>query len=155
MNTKIKFLILIISFITTMNFAQIKTELKEKALLYYTILDNGDASAMKKLLASNLIDHDSHGGNAVEGIVGLTLGLKAGFKNQKHTIELLEFIGEDKVFIRWRMTGKHVGEFFGMPASNKEVNFVGHDVLRIKNGKISEVWHVENLLGMMEQITIK
>ncbi|UTW62825.1 ester cyclase [bacterium SCSIO 12741] len=124
----------------------------EIANTYYELLDKGDAAGMDDLLASHLIDHDSHGGNAVEEIKGLTMALGAGFSNSKHTIEVMDLIGDDKVFVRWRMTAKHTGEFFGVPATNKSVNFVGHDLLKVKDGKVVEIWHVENLLGMFEQM---
>jgi predicted ester cyclase len=124
----------------------------EIAQRYYQILDNGKADQMNELLATTLIDHDGHGGNAVEEIKGLTLALKHGFTNAKHELEIIERIGDDKIFVRWRMTGTHTGEFFGAAASQKAVDFVGHDLFRVEAGKIVEVWHVENLLGMFEQM---
>lgn len=154
MNKSIFFLIASLSFITWSCSAQTNKMDKrnEIATAYYKILDNGKADKMDDLLAPNLIDHDGHGGNAVEEIKGLTLALKAGFSKSKHELEVVELIGEDKVFVRWRMTAKHTGEFFGAPASDKEVNFVGHDLLRVEAGKVVEIWHVENLLGMFEQM---
>ena len=127
----------------------------EIAQTYYQILDNGDTRKMHELLAPTLIDHDGHGENAVEEIKGLVLSLNTGFSNSTHKLEVVELIGKDKVFIRWRMTALHTGEFFGVPASNKAVNFVGHDLLKIKDNKIVEIWHVENLLGMFEQMKSK
>ena len=124
----------------------------EIATSYYQILDNGSVDKMDKLLASTLIDHDGHGGNAVEGIKGLTTALSTGFSDSKHDLEVVELIGEDKIFVRWRMTAKHTGEFFGVPASNQSVDFVGHDLFKLEDGKIVEIWHVENLLGMFEQM---
>lgn len=124
----------------------------EIAKSYYQILDNGDIEKMDELLDSNLIDHDGHGGNAVNEIKDLTRALKNGFSDSNHEIEVIELMGSDQVFVRWRMTAKHTGEFFGVPETNKRVNFVGHDVLRIENDKIIEIWHVENLLGMFEQM---
>ena len=119
---------------------------------YYEALDNGDTTLMSTLLNSNLIDHDGHGGNAVDEIIGLTQSLKIGFSNSKHDLEVVKLIGNDMVFVRWRMTALHTGEFFGVPATNKSVNFVGHDLLKIKDGKVVELWHVENLAGMFEQL---
>ncbi|MCF2873195.1 MULTISPECIES: ester cyclase [unclassified Tenacibaculum] len=147
----------VIVLITSLAFtACVKTEKmnnrNEIAKQYYQILDNGIPEKMNDLLSDTLIDHDGHGGDAVEEIKGLTLALKNGFSNSNHEFEVLELIGNDKVFVRWRMTGKHTGEFFGVPATNKEVDFVGHDLMKIKNGKIIEIWHVENLLDMFEQM---
>lgn len=125
---------------------------KDIATMYYQILDSGDVSQLDELLASSLIDHDGHGGNAVEEIKGLTMALNNGFTNSKHDMEVVELINEDMIFVRWRMTAKHTDEFFGQPASNNQVNFVGHDLIKVKDQKIIEIWHVENLLGMFEQM---
>ncbi|UTW66889.1 ester cyclase [bacterium SCSIO 12643] len=119
---------------------------------YYEILDQGNAEKMEDLLAPGLIDHDGHGGNAVEEIKQLTLALKQGFSNSKHELEVVELIGDDKVFVRWRMTAKHTGAFFGVPATNNMVNFVGHDLLKVEDGKVVEIWHVEDLAGMFDQL---
>ncbi|WP_175578695.1 ester cyclase [Tenacibaculum aiptasiae] len=148
---------IVIVLITSLAFtACVKTEKmnnrNEIAKQYYQILDNGIAENMNNLLSDTLIDHDGHGGNAVKEIKGLTLALKNGFSNSKHEFGVIELVGDDKVFVRWRMTGKHTGEFFGVPATNKEVNFVGHDLMKIKNDKIVEIWHVENLLAMFDQM---
>lgn len=124
----------------------------EIAKAYCQLLDSGNPAGIDEVLASTLIDHDGRGGNAVEGVKGLIIALKSGFSNYKHNIETVELVGEDKVFLRWRMTATHTGNLFGTPASGKDVNFVGHDLLKIKDGKVAEVWHVENLLAMFEQI---
>lgn len=127
---------------------------KSVATQYYQILDSGEADKLDNILSNALIDHDGHSTNPVEEIKELTNSLGSGFSQLNHKIEILELIGQDSVFVRWRMTGKHIGPFFGVPASSKNVDFVGHDLLLIKEGKIVEIWHVENLLGLMEQITI-
>lgn len=50
------------------------------------------------------------------------------------------------------MTAKHTGDFLGIPTTNRAVNFVGHDLLKVQDGKIIEIWHVEDLAGMFEQL---
>ena len=46
----------------------------------------------------------------------------------------------DKVMIRWTMTGTTRKELFGIPASDKPITIVGFDLYRIYNGKIVEMW---------------
>ena len=41
--------------------------------------------------------------------------------------------------------------FFGLPASNTDISLVATDIWRIENGKIAEVWHVENLMEVILQ----
>jgi predicted ester cyclase len=50
------------------------------------------------------------------------------------------------------MTGRHTGEFLGVPATGRPVDFKGMDVLRVRDGRIVEHRHVEQLLQAMQQI---
>ncbi len=46
----------------------------------------------------------------------------------------------DKVMIRWTITGTVKKELFGIPASDKPITVVGFDLFRIVSGKIVEMW---------------
>ncbi|MGB7634073.1 MAG: ester cyclase [Nitrososphaeraceae archaeon] len=50
------------------------------------------------------------------------------------------FSKNDKVLVRWTMTGTAKKELFGIPASEKPLTLVGFDLFRIANGKIVEMW---------------
>ncbi|MGJ3648153.1 ester cyclase [Sphingomonas sp. GlSt437] len=52
----------------------------------------------------------------------------------------------------WTLTGTHRGALFGIPASNKLVRFSGIDMIRVANGQIVELWHVEEILQFLDQI---
>lgn len=60
----------------------------------------------------------------------------------------------DKVVDRWTARGTHPGELIGIPPTGKEVTITGMDILRISNGKIAEIWHQEDMLGMMQQLGV-
>ena len=67
------------------------------------------------------------------------------------TIE--EIIGEgDKVGIWYTAKGTHKGEFEGVPATGKQVNWFGFDLLRIRGGKISRARFIDDSLGLMRQL---
>jgi steroid delta-isomerase-like uncharacterized protein len=51
----------------------------------------------------------------------------------------------DKVMIRWTITGTARKELFGIPASDKLITIVGFDLFRIYNGKIVEIWQQFNV----------
>jgi predicted ester cyclase len=46
----------------------------------------------------------------------------------------------DKVLVRWTVTGTVKKELLGIPASDKPLTLVGFDLFRIANGKIVEMW---------------
>jgi steroid delta-isomerase-like uncharacterized protein len=59
----------------------------------------------------------------------------------------------DKVVSRYRVSGTHQGEFFGVPGTGNRVEFTGIQIDRFdESGKIVEEWPEYDLLGAMRQI---
>jgi len=64
----------------------------------------------------------------------------------KHLIGLpdMRFVVEDiiaegnKAVVCWKASGTHTGEWWGIPPTDKEVEWVGMSCLRIADGKIAE-----------------
>jgi predicted ester cyclase len=48
--------------------------------------------------------------------------------------------------------GIHVGELFGVPATNKEVETEGITIHRVRDGKIVEYWTVVDALRWLQQV---
>jgi steroid delta-isomerase-like uncharacterized protein len=76
---------------------------------------------------------------------------RRGFPDVISTVEDLIAEG-DKVVARWRSRATHRGDYMGIPASGKEVEFTGISFYRIEGGKIAESWTVEDQFGLMRQI---
>jgi steroid delta-isomerase-like uncharacterized protein len=58
----------------------------------------------------------------------------------------------DKVVVRYILTGTHLGDFSGVPASGKRIKNEGIAILRIKDSKVSEAWMAADSLNIMQQI---
>jgi steroid delta-isomerase-like uncharacterized protein len=59
----------------------------------------------------------------------------------------------DKVVSRWKASGTHEGEFFGVPGSGKRIEMTGINIDRFdESGKLIEEWPEYDLLGAMEQM---
>jgi steroid delta-isomerase-like uncharacterized protein len=59
----------------------------------------------------------------------------------------------DKVVSRYRASGTHQGEFFGVPGTGNRVEFTGIQIDRFdESGKMVEEWPEYDLLGAMRQI---
>lgn len=129
------------------NRRQIVTEL-------YRIFDNDDVATLPDIVSETLVDHDLESDTITgyQNLEGLIIGLNQGFSDIQHQLQEVHLIDDDRIFVRWRMTATHSGEFFGIPASGKRVDFNGHDLFVIREGKISEQWHVEELLSVINQI---
>ncbi len=58
----------------------------------------------------------------------------------------------DKVVVRFTLTGKHGGDFLGMPATGKPIELTGITIFRFEGNKAVERWQSADILGVMVQI---
>ena len=58
----------------------------------------------------------------------------------------------EKVANRFVFLGTHLGEFEGVAPTGKRVEFIGHSIDRVVEGKIVESWVEVDMLGVMEQL---
>ena len=67
--------------------------------------------------------------------------------------ELIEIIAEGElVAYRWLMTGTHLGEMLGVPPTGKKLSEAGISFARIRDGRIVDVWHAYDALGLSHQL---
>lgn len=69
------------------------------------------------------------------------------------SVEELLVVG-DKVVARLIFSGHHQGEFLGKAPTGKFIEFRATDILRIKEGKITDNWHIEDNLALYQQLGI-
>jgi predicted ester cyclase len=50
--------------------------------------------------------------------------------------------------------GRHSGDFFGIPATGKQIEVMGILIHHMKDGKIIEVWEVLDMMGLLEDLGI-
>jgi predicted ester cyclase len=58
----------------------------------------------------------------------------------------------EKVANRFVFLGTHLGEFEGISPTGKRVEFIGHSIDRVVEGKIVESWVEMDMLGVMQQL---
>jgi steroid delta-isomerase-like uncharacterized protein len=126
---------------------------KELARRYYdAVLNDGDIGALDELAVADYEEHDPlpGQGSGRAGLEDRVRMLRSAFAPH-FTIE--DTIAEgDRVVVRWRNEGTHVGEFMGMPATGKNFSIAGIDVHRVRDGKLAEHWHVVDQLAMLQQL---
>lgn len=68
-------------------------------------------------------------------------------------ISVEDLIAEgDRVVGRYTTRATHTGEFMGLPATGRPVQWTGIDVYRIDDCMIAEEWFCEDLLSVLRQI---
>ena len=60
----------------------------------------------------------------------------------------------DRVMVHWVGNGVHQDNYFGIPATNREVWLSGIYIFRIAAGKIAEVWNLWDRIGEWQQLGI-
>jgi steroid delta-isomerase-like uncharacterized protein len=115
-------------------------------------INAGDFTALGEVLAPDVITHYGSG-EAVHGLEALG-GLLAGFSAFSElmvTIDDLAVDG-DRVGARYTSRGRQQGEFLGIPNTGASVEFGGAGIHRIEDGKIAEVWTVDDWAALTRQL---
>ena len=78
-------------------------------------------------------------------------GFVEGFPDLQLTVE--DAVGEgDLVAQRVHFAGTHTGEFQGLPATNRKVEFSGLELNRFVDGSVAEHWFQLDALGLLQQL---
>ena len=119
------------------------------------LYDTGDVAGADEVFAPDLIDHTPTDGaaSAIDSMRALIASVRDGFTDTQHRILFHQELPGGWVVIHWQMTATHTGEAFGFPASGNPVAINGIDIMRVVDGKITEISHVEELLKLTQQIS--
>jgi predicted ester cyclase len=91
--------------------------------------------------------------NNLEGLKRGAATEKSGFPDWRFNVDDLVAEG-DRVFVRWTGTGTHTGTWGGFSPTGKQVKWQGANCIRIVDGKIVEIWHLANILHMLDQLGV-
>jgi predicted ester cyclase len=119
------------------------------------LYDTGDVEGADEVFAPNLIDHNASPGaaSAIDGMRTLIATVRDGFTDTQHRILFHRELSDGWVVLHWLMTATHTGDAFGFSASGNRVAINGNDIMRVVDGKITEIYHVEELLKLTQQIS--
>jgi predicted ester cyclase len=119
------------------------------------LYDTGDVAGADEVFAPDLIDHNAAPGaaSAIDGMRALIATVRDGFTDTQHRILFYRELSDGWVVIHWQMTAIHTGDAFGFPASGNPIAIHGNDIMRVVDGKITEIYHVEELLKLTQQMS--
>ncbi|WP_218141010.1 ester cyclase [Hyunsoonleella jejuensis] len=119
------------------------------------IINNGDLD----LINDTNFDPNITLVSSPENVVGIEnfksyySNFTTGFSDVEFTIENIFGQGNDMVK-HWHFKGKNTGEFFGMPATNKDVDLTGVTIVKMKDGRIAQEQDFMDNLEFMGQLGI-
>lgn len=117
------------------------------------VINNRDLETAGDYMAEDVVEQVPFPGQGpgLAGLKDVLRGLFATFPDMHWTID--EQIAEaDKVLTRFIWTGTHEGEFFGVPASGREVSVWGMVIDRVGSGVVVETRILMDTAGLMRQI---
>ena len=118
-------------------------------------IEQGNLNSFNELVAHDVVNHSAPVGTP-QGpdsmLYFLQNVLRKGFPDMK--VEIFDQIAEgDRVTTRKAIHATHLGEFMGIPASNKKVTINVIDIIRLRDGKYVEHWGMSNLADIITQIS--
>lgn len=127
-----------------------------KAVVTRLILEaqqEGRLEVLDELVASDFVDHTPLPGHTPDkaGIRALFAALKVGFPDLRVTIQE-QMADEHGVATRKTFQGTHQGAFLGIPASGRPLNLTVIDMLKLKEGRITDHWVVVDQMTLLTQL---
>jgi hypothetical protein len=61
---------------------------------------------------------------------------------------------KDRAVVRYIFTGHFTGTFKDVKGDGREISFRAVDIYRVQNGQISDNWHLEDNLSLMQQLGV-
>ncbi len=107
-----------------------------------------------EIISPNMVVHGAGGqtvGMGPDGLIDLIRTWRTAFPDGRMEIDDLIVEG-DLVAIRNTWHGTHEAEFYGVPASGKEVAVTSVGLDRVQDGIVVEGWGELDMVGMMQQM---
>lgn len=114
----------------------------------------GNLRVVDELLAEDFVDH-----TPLPGVPGTRDGVKMLFAYLRNAFPDLAIVideqiaDSDKVATRKTFRGTHRGEFMGVPATGRPVQFEVIDILTFRGGRIAEHRVVLDRLSIQQQLS--
>jgi steroid delta-isomerase-like uncharacterized protein len=133
----------------------VSDENKQIVLRQIEALNAGDLALVEKLTHPDFFNHDAVASraNGAAGMRATAQRLRESFAGFR--LYPLDVIAEaDRVVVRARASGRHVGEFAGVEPTGREFSVQHIHIWRLADGKVVEHWASRDDLGAMRQLGV-
>lgn len=113
----------------------------------------GRTELVARNYAPDVVDHMPVPGqpSGREALATVVTAFRAGIPDLAMALHATLVAGDIGVDV-WTLTGTHAGPVLGHEASGRPVAIAGIDMVRVADGRICELWHVEEMGLLMQQI---
>ena len=115
------------------------------------LLNKGNLELAEEIFAPTYVGHGAEGDfeGGPDAIKAFVTSIRTAFPDLKVEVEILATEGNKVAWLR-TSRGTHQGEFLGVPASGRLIEWQDMIVTRYEEGKIAEEWGVSDLAGRLQ-----
>jgi|SRR5579859_508449 len=113
----------------------------------------GNVATAEELMSIDFINHTARPGapNDRQGVIDLFSRFRAAFPDFR--AEIHDQVAEDDLVVtRKTFYGTHKADYYGAPATNREVAILVIDIVRVVDGKLIEHWGLMDQFSLLQQI---
>src|SRR6266853_372464 len=122
---------------------------------YAAFWNTGDARDAEAALAPTFVDRTLPTGRpqGLDAVLEASKNFRAAIPDLRAEIEEL-LVVDDRAVVRYLFTGHFTGKFKDLNGDSREISFRAVDIYRVQNGQISDNWHLEDNLSLMQQLGV-
>ena len=122
---------------------------------YAAFWNTGEERYAKAGLAQNFVDRTLPSGRpqGLKGVLEASKNFRAAIPDLRAEIEEL-LVVNDRAVVRYIFTGHFTGIFKDLKGDGRAISFRAVDIYRVQNGQISDNWHLEDNLSLMQQLGV-
>jgi len=120
---------------------------------YAAFWNTGEARYAEAALAQDFFDRTLPSGRlqGLKGVLEASKNFRVAVPDLRAEIEEL-LVVEERAVVRYLFTGHFTGMFKDLKGDGREISFRAVDIYRVQNGQISDNWHLEDNLALMQQL---
>jgi len=120
---------------------------------YKDVYVDWNMALVDEVLSPRFVSHDwpEDGPIGPEGFRIFYSAIRSALPDARYAVDDLIAEG-DRVVVRWRLLGTHLGFFRSIAPSGRPVTLKGIAIYRVDEGKLMERWVVSDLHGLLEEI---
>ena len=120
---------------------------------FYGFWVNGSPSLLTRAIGPDFVDHTLPPGRP-QGPIGPAQASRS-FLTAVPDLAIAvvqRVVVGDRVVSHLRFTGHFTGAFMGHAGTGQSIHFIAIDILRVRDGRITDNWHLEDNLSFLQQI---
>ena len=122
---------------------------------YAAFWNTGEERYAEAALAQNFVDRTLPSGRpqGLQGVLEASKNFRAAIPDLRAEIEEL-LVVNDRAVVRYTFIGHFTGTFKDLKGDGRAISFRAVDMYRVQNGQISDNWHLEDNLSLMQQLGV-